>query len=206
MTETRKIFLGGSRRLERLGAAVIERMESVVADGLRILLGDAVGIDLALQRYLASVDYRNVEIFHSGECCRCNVGSWPTRAVSVDRDARDFHYYAAKDVVMSDEADYGLMIWDGASAGTANNVLNLLERRKRAVVYHSPNGEFLTFSGPGDADQLLVRLPAAAAAEVEQQIRLGERIAALQQMALPETWAAATFAGARDGAQLPRRH
>jgi hypothetical protein len=166
------------------------------------LIGDAKGIDHALQRYLASIEYASVEIFHSGVYCRCNVGGWPTRAVSVDRDAKDFEYYAAKDAVMSDEADYGFMIWDGESPGTANNVLNLLERGKRAVVYHAPRNEFLTFSAPADADQLLVRLPEESAARIEQQIRISGRIAALQQYALPRAWSAAT----RGGVQLPRRH
>jgi hypothetical protein len=40
---------------------------------------------------------------------------------------------------MSDEADYGFMIWDGEGQGKVNNVLNLLERGKRVVVYLSPD-------------------------------------------------------------------
>jgi hypothetical protein len=199
------VFLGGSRRLERLSSSVVARLEDFIANGLRILIGDAVGIDLALQRFFAAAEYRNVEIFHAGSWCRCNVGEWPTRAVSVDSDDRDFHYYAAKDAVMSDEADYGFMIWDGESAGTANNVLNLLERRKRAVVYLAPTDSYFTFSGPVDADQLLLQLPDEAAAEVERKIRLSERIAALQQMTLPDAWAA-TASVNRSAYSLARRH
>jgi hypothetical protein len=39
------------------------------------------------------------------------------------RGARGFAYYATKDQVMVDDAEYGLMLWDGESKGTLNSVI-----------------------------------------------------------------------------------
>jgi len=36
---------------------------------------------------------------------------------------------------MADVADYGLMIWDAKSTGTLSNVIELLKRKKKAVVF-----------------------------------------------------------------------
>ena len=57
--------------------------------------------------------------------CRNNVGNWPTREVAAPRGARGFDYYSLKDRAMAEAAEYGLMLWDGKSKGTVNNVVNL---------------------------------------------------------------------------------
>ncbi len=82
---------------------------------------------------------------------------------------------------MSDEADYGFMIWDGESQGTVNNVLNLLERGKKVVVYLSPNKEFITLSIPADATELLKRIDRGLADVLDKKVGLRRRIAASQQ-------------------------
>jgi len=97
-------------------------------------------------------------VFYAGDLCRNNLGHWSTRKIKVDRVRRDFKFFTAKDIAMSDEADYGFMIWDGESQGTVNNVLNLLERGKKVVVYLSPNREFITLTCPADATELLKRI------------------------------------------------
>jgi hypothetical protein len=49
----------------------------------------------------------------------------------------NFFYHTAKDLAMAESADCGFMLWDGLSKGTLNNILNLLERGKKSVVYFS---------------------------------------------------------------------
>ena len=45
---------------------------------------------------------------------------------------------------MADAAEYGLMLWDGKSKGTINNVVNLLRRHRPVVVYVAPTRDFDT--------------------------------------------------------------
>ena len=55
---------------------------------------------------------------------------------------KDYKYYAFKDIEMAKESDYGIMIWDGESKGTLNNINNLLRQNKQVLVYYSPEKIF----------------------------------------------------------------
>jgi hypothetical protein len=61
-----------------------------------------------------------------------------------------------------------------------NNILNLLERGKKVVIYHSPAREFLTFRSPADAEELLRRMAPERAVELDKKVDLRRRIAASQ--------------------------
>ncbi len=175
----KKIFFGGSRRLGRLSQQVQERASNVIDEELVVLVGDANGADKAIQKFFAERAYPNVIVFFAGSLCRNNLGNWRTHPVPVPE--RDFQYYAAKDLAMSEEADYGFMIWDGESAGTVNNILNLLERGKKVVVYLSPQKEFLTFKTPIDAGELLSRVDPTIARTLDKKIGFFQRVASSQQ-------------------------
>ena len=66
---------------------------------------------------------------------------------------RDF--YTQKDKAMALEADYGFVLWDGKSAGSINNVFELLKGRKPAVVYFAPEKAFYTLKSPSNVRTLL---------------------------------------------------
>ncbi len=177
----KKIFFGGSRRLGRLSQQIRERASNMIDEELVVLVGDANGADKAIQKFFAERAYSNVIVFFAGSLCRNNLGNWRTHPVPVQRTERDFQYYAAKDLAMSEEADYGFMIWDGESAGTVNNILNLLERGKKVVVYLSPQKEFLTFKTPTDAGELLSRVDPTTARTLDKKIGFFQRVASQQQ-------------------------
>jgi len=138
-----KVFIGGSRRISRLDAEVRERLDRILAQEMPVLIGDANGADKAVQRYLDERGYRNVEVFCAGRICRNNVGQWRQRPVSATRHSKSsFRFYAAKDRAMTQEADYGFMVWDGSSGGTLLNVLRLVKQKKKVVVYDARDGSF----------------------------------------------------------------
>lgn len=178
----KKVFFGGSRRLGRLNQQVKARAEKMITEGFQILVGDANGADKAIQRFFFERGYQNVVVFYAGDLCRNNLGQWHTREVKVDRARRDFKFFTAKDIAMSDEADYGFMVWDGESQGTVNNVLNLLERGKKVVVYLSPEREFITLRNPVDTTELLKRVDPELADVLDKKVGLRRRVAASQQV------------------------
>jgi hypothetical protein len=104
---------------------------------MKVLIGDANGVDRAIQQCFVNKGYENVVVYCMGEHCRNNLGSWPTKNISAVRKIKDFAYYSTKDLEMAKEASYGFMIWDGKSIGTLNNILNLLNRQKKVLVYFS---------------------------------------------------------------------
>jgi len=147
-----KVFIAGSRRLSRLGADVWQRIDNIIERGLAVLVGDANGVDKAVQQYLASRGYAGVTVFCMEGGCRNNVGEWPTRIIaSPDASRHDFAHYSTKDREMAREADYGLMLWDGRSRGTLTSAVDLVRNGKPVVVYLAPEKSFHEVR---DSDQL----------------------------------------------------
>jgi hypothetical protein len=138
----KKVFIGGSRRVSRLNSAVRARLDKIIENELPVIIGDANGADKAVQQYLHSKHYNNVEVFCSGTVCRNNLGHWHTRLISTDTHNRGRQFYAAKDRAMADEAAYGLMVWDGKSTGTLLNVLRLLRQEKKVAIYNVSQRRF----------------------------------------------------------------
>lgn len=132
------IFIGGSRHVSRLSSEIKTRLDNVVANGHRVIVGDANGADKAVQRHFVDLKYEEVTVFCSGARPRNNLGTWLTHCVDAPENAKGFQFYAAKDREMAREADFGLMIWDGKSPGTVLNVLRLVLAGKIAVLFNVP--------------------------------------------------------------------
>jgi hypothetical protein len=125
-----------------LNPEVTLRLDRMIAQQVSIVVGDAAGADKSIQQYLNTKGFRDVEVFSSGDECRNNVGNWPLRRVTVESRKRDFDFYAAKDQVMAREADSGLMIWDGKSAGTLMNALRLVRQGKQVSIFEAQHARF----------------------------------------------------------------
>ncbi len=136
------IFIGGSRSLGRLNEQIRQRLDSIIEKNFVVFIGDANGVDKAVQTYLAERGYRNVIVHCMESMCRNNVGSWETRSISADSVKHGREYFAVKDTAMAKDASYGFMIWDGKSRGTLNNIIKLVEDGKPALLYFSPQKKF----------------------------------------------------------------
>jgi probable addiction module antidote protein len=132
------IFIGGSRHVSRLPPEVKKRLDNVVAGGHQVIIGDANGADKAVQKHFLDKRYDKVIVFCTGDAPRNNLGTWRTHHVDAPKNAKGFHFYAAKDREMAREADFGLMIWDGKSPGTVLNVMRLAIAGKIAVLFNVP--------------------------------------------------------------------
>jgi len=172
----KKVFIGGSRKLSRLNRAIKERADNIVGQDFQILIGDANGADRAVQQYLAEKGYRNVIVFCMGDTCRNNIGKWETKVIASHRNKKDFSYFALKDKEMSEQADYGFMLWDGKSKGTLNNIVNTLQRNKYVLVYFSPSKEFFTLKSPSDLEHLLQNCDRGAVQRFNHLLHIDERL------------------------------
>lgn len=130
-----KVFIGGSRRITRLSECFRRQIDEIVNSRHDILVGDANGADKAVQKYLHHKDYNLVTIFYSGDRCRNNIGQWSQKSIQPEKQRRDFHFFAAKDRAMAEEASAGLMIWDRESVGTIMQALRLVRRKKPVAVF-----------------------------------------------------------------------
>jgi hypothetical protein len=162
----KKVFIGGSRRISRLNEQLRKRLDQIVQKELQVLLGDANGADKAVQAYLDERGYRRVQVYCSAGDCRNNLGSWEVKSIKPPHSRRDFEFFTAKDAAMAEEADVGLMLWDGESSGTVVNAARLIAAGKPVVVYIAPNKEFRTLKSQTDFEALL----SPCSSEIRQRI------------------------------------
>ncbi len=167
-----KVFIAGSRRLSRLNKDVRSRIDNIVDKGFTVIVGDANGVDKAVQLYLSRRHYSNVLVFRMEGGCRNNIGDWPTRTITAaDPARRDFAYYSTKDRAMAEEADYGLMLWDGRSRGTLTNIVHLVREGKPVVVYVARERSFYTLRQSDDLAEMLGRFDPAALHRIDRELQ-----------------------------------
>jgi hypothetical protein len=179
-----KVFFGGSRNLGRINSAIRTRLRNLITNGHTVLVGDANGVDKAVQSFFAEEGYRNVVVYCMDGECRNNVGNWKIEAVASGGKKKDFAYYAMKDARASLDADYGFMIWDGESKGTMNNVLNLLQQGKSVLLYRSPSREFLQIRSTDELLSALENCPPDVREYLNKKIKLEKRVAVGSQVQL----------------------
>jgi hypothetical protein len=134
-----KVFIGGSRAAAALPKEAGNRLRTIVNQEVTVLVGDAAGIDTAVQQFFAYGDYRNVKVYAGNGEARNNIGGLPVHAVKVPDGVKGFLFYAQKDIAMAKDADSGFMIWNGKSRGTLHNIVNLTSTGKKTLIYLLPD-------------------------------------------------------------------
>jgi hypothetical protein len=184
------VFIGGSRKISKINEAVRARLRNIIEQGFTVLIGDANGADKAVQSYFSANNYSNVAVYCSGLTWRNNIGNWEVTHIEPPAKSQGVQFYTAKDIRMSEDADYGFMLWDGRSAGTLNNISNLLKQNKKTLLYYAPGKTFHTIAQPDDL-QLVLKVSSTAVVDVAQldkKTGLAQKlreVSAPRQMRLP---------------------
>ena len=127
-----KYFVSGSKSISTLPESTIEVIDLFISLEAEFLVGDCYGVDAAVQKYLESKGYSNVTIYCSGMTPRNNFA--PSAKIcscaenAVGLTGRSFHY--VKDMRMACDCDLAIMIWDGKSKGTGENIRRMKEMGK----------------------------------------------------------------------------
>lgn len=171
------IFLGGSRDIFELPAPAIERIGAIVAAEHGVLIGDAPGADAEMQGLLAGYSYEHVGVFHAGAEPRNNLGDWAAYHIPPPDGAEGFAVYAGKDREMARRADFGLMVWDGASPGTCLNALRLVAAGNPCVVYDTMRGMVTTVRNTADWRAMFHNAGPDVRRQVEARMTADERLA-----------------------------
>ena len=137
-----KIFVAGPRAVKELDTNIEKRLTDIIKKDYTLLVGDAIGVDKLIQKFMHQKKYNNLIIYASKGKVRNNIGNWEVQKVTVEESIKGFDFYAAKDKKMAVDADYGFMIWNGKSKGTLNNMINLTKRGKEILLYYIPHKKF----------------------------------------------------------------
>jgi hypothetical protein len=170
------VFLSGSRRISRITKDVRDRIDNMVQKNMDIVTGDANGADKAMQSYLHELKYTNVTIYYVGLSPRNNVGNWPTQNVLVEGKLSGREFYSQKDRKMVTVADFGLVVWDGKSSGSVQNMLWLLSENKPVVVYFAASKRFFNLKAQSDLVEMLANCDEETLKDIGRKIKLPERV------------------------------
>ena len=174
------VFIAGSMNIKNLDAKFKGRIDNVVSQGFEVVVGDADGADSSIQSHLFHLSGAKITVFCSGSSPRNNIGDWPIRSV-VTRHAEGTRlFFTAKDIEMDESADFGLMIWDAKSTGTLSNVLELLARKKKSVVFVNKAKLFKNVGDVHQLEELVSYMSDGARRKAEDKIKLTERIELLK--------------------------
>lgn len=81
---------------------------------------------------------------------------------------------------MAEAADYGLMIWDAKSTGTLSNVIELLSRKKKSLVFVNKEKEFKVVGDVNQLKELITFMSDHAKQKANEKIKLFDRISSLK--------------------------
>ena len=127
-----KLFISGSKSISALSDDVKSALDDYMANGTEFLVGDCYGVDAAVQKYLESKGCGKVTIYCSGETPRNNFVTgaqvYSCAEAAKGLTGRAFQY--VKDIQMASDCDQALMIWDGKSKGTGENIRRITEMEK----------------------------------------------------------------------------
>lgn len=131
-----KIFISGSKSISKLPELAKAFIDQFIENGDEILIGDCYGVDAVVQKYLEAKEFNNTTIYCSGIIPRNNFVS-AAKIHSCTEAAKgltgsEFQY--VKDIQMAADCDQALMIWDGISKGTAENLKRIKKMAKPFVV------------------------------------------------------------------------
>lgn len=119
------VVIFGSRSISCLPESAIVSIDRICNQNFKILVGDCYGVDLLVQSYLRSINYKSVTV------CWANPKSLTTISPRNNLGFRSIGIvgnYSRRDKWMCDLADYGLAIWDGTSRGSLRNIEQLAPR------------------------------------------------------------------------------
>ena len=130
-----KVFIGGSRSIKELDEEVFHALFDELNSNTHILVGDADGVDTEIQRFCKKQNYNNITVFASNGKARNNVGNFPVQNIPVDKSTHPKAFFSQKDIAMVNQADHGIVIWDGKSKGSLDQIHRMAKQNKPCRVY-----------------------------------------------------------------------
>lgn len=162
--------------IRNLDRKVKDRIDTIIGADFKVIVGDADGVDTSIQTYLADACAKYATVYCSGPTPRNNVGDWQVCAVEAKQATGTRAFFTVKDVEMARVADFGLMIWDSKSTGTLSNVIELLRRGKKSVVFINKEKRFVNVTDITQLEELVSYMSEHARSKADEKISLLSKI------------------------------
>ncbi|MCK5538108.1 MAG: hypothetical protein KAI79_14880 [Bacteroidales bacterium] len=138
------VFISGSIAIKKIPLSVENSINKIIDQNIQILVGDADGIDTKIQNYCKRRNYSNVIVYSIYPLPRYKVPDFEKKYIVVNIDSKkERERQKEKDAAMTIDSDYSLVIWDGVSKGSYQNILRAIEKDKKVKVYLNQENKFL---------------------------------------------------------------
>lgn len=131
------VFISGSIAIKTLPQEVKNSIHKIVENQMKILVGDANGIDSLVQDYCLSLGYFNVTVYSISSQPRYKASDkfalktvTPPAEIKGGRERQQ-----EKDKAMTKDSQYSFIIWDGKSKGSYANIIRAFEQDKKIKLY-----------------------------------------------------------------------
>lgn len=102
---------------------------------MKILVGDADGIDSLVQNYCSSLNYYNLVVYSISTIPRYQASSkFDTKYIETSQSIRRKRFQE-KDKAMTIDSEFTFSIWDSKSQGSYANILRGLDNDKKIKLY-----------------------------------------------------------------------
>lgn len=116
----------------------------IIDQNIHINVGDADGIDTLVQNYCKGRNYSNITVYSIYSPPRYKVLGFNKKHIAVDTDSKkERERQKEKDEAMTIDSDYSLVIWDGKSKGSYQNILRAINDDKKVKIYLQYKNRFL---------------------------------------------------------------
>lgn len=141
----KKVFISGSINIDMIPEKIISSLERIKKNNLEVLIGDADGIDSAVQNYFSNSKYYDVKVYTVYSKPRHRKSNnFSIKIVEVDNAiSKEREKQLKKDEAMTNDSNFSLVIWDGKSKGSYHNILRSIEQEKPVRVFLSYENDFL---------------------------------------------------------------
>lgn len=177
-----KVFISGSMRIKNLDRKVLKRIDNIIKMRYKVIVGDADGVDSAIQNYLHLKNVKTVTVYCTGPQPRNNIGRWFTHKIKTEAKPGTRAYFTAKDISMAKDCDYGLMIWDSKSTGTLSNAIELLKQKKPSVVFVNKIKDFINVNTIHDLEKLITFMSESAFTKADSKLKIKKILASFNNV------------------------
>ncbi|CAM4110102.1 hypothetical protein [Campylobacter armoricus] len=147
-----KIFICGSISIKKLSDSSIKNLKNIMQKNYTVLVGDALGVDLNIQKFYNDNEYNNVVVYHINDFPRnkicdkfqskkCNFDEKLEDKNNKEREKQTF-----KDEKMVQDCDFFYCIWDGKSKGSYTNIKKAIDSKKTFIKIECDEKEYVYYN------------------------------------------------------------
>jgi hypothetical protein len=140
----KNVFISGSIAIKHIPPCVESSLLKIFQQNIKILVGDADGMDSLIQRFCKTHNYQNITVYSIYSPPRYNTAGSDEKFIQVDTEIkREREKQRSKDTAMTEDSYYSFIVWDGISKGSYYNIQRSLTLSKKLKVYFHQENRFL---------------------------------------------------------------